>query len=62
MRFSMQIPTRLRAGAKISSGAYGDPRSPWAMSQAITQLSQGAAYQADRVAIDRAATKVLTAF
>lgn len=45
-----------------STGVYGDPRTPWAVSQAMTQLSQSAAYAADRVAYDRTASKVLAAF
>lgn len=61
---SIGVPLKtLRAAFEVAqTGAYGDPRSPWAMSQAITQLSQGAKFTADRTAMDRAATKVLTAF
>lgn len=61
---SIGIPLKtLRAAFEVAqTGAYGDPRSPWAMSQALTQLSQGQKFTADRCSIDRAATKVLTAF
>lgn len=44
------------------TGIYGDPRSPWAISQALTQLSQKSEYAADRAGLDRQATQVLTAF
>lgn len=38
---------------------YGNPNTPWAISQAITQTSQQEAYTNRRVALDRAAGKLL---
>lgn len=45
-----------------NTGKYGDPRSAWAVSQALTQLSQSQAYTGARVDLDRQAARVLAAF
>ena len=38
---------------------YGSPRSAWGLSNGLTEVSQASTYADDRVAIDRAASKVL---
>lgn len=39
--------------------AYGDPRCAWAMSQGLTEVSQASRYASERVAVDRAAGRVM---
>jgi hypothetical protein len=46
----------------VSSDRYGDPRSPWALSQGLTELSQRNGNTNDRTEIDRAAGRILDLF
>jgi len=60
---SLAIPRKsLEAAYQIAdehSDAYGDPKSAWAMTQGLTEVSQQLHYVSDRVALDRAAGKVM---
>lgn len=40
-------------------GRYGNPNTPWALSQALTEISQDAQYTSNRVMMDREAGKLI---
>ena len=46
----------------VNSDRYGDPRSPWALSQGLTELSQRLPNTDSRTEIDRAAGRILDLF
>jgi hypothetical protein len=46
--------------AEGSTDRYGDPRTAWGFANGLTQLSQAAAYAAERVRLDRTAGHVLS--
>jgi hypothetical protein len=46
--------------AQVRVDDYGDPRTVWAVSNSLTELSQKISYADERVALDRAAGKLLT--
>jgi hypothetical protein len=45
--------------ARTSDKGYGDPRTPWAITQGLTELSQRSDYADKRVQMDRAAGRVM---
>jgi hypothetical protein len=44
----------------LEADRYGDPRTPWAVAQGVTQLSQGKEYASTRVDMDVAAGKLMS--
>jgi hypothetical protein len=64
--FKLRVPVlskeRITGAVVLASqreDRYGNPRSAWALSNALSELSQATPYTDDRVTLDRAAGRVL---